>query len=172
MGHLGAFSGPIRGQPGAILGQLVSSCISPAKLLIFHWFLLVLRSVPGHLGVMSEPSWIVLEPFWADLGPFWAISVFLWGHFGPSCGFWVSSPIGNTFSTGVGTSTGGHLGPSWGHFLGQETAATDPLPISVGPLTPSVWAPTCRRQGSTRASGLLGVILGASWAPRWSMIAS
>jgi hypothetical protein len=41
-----------------------------------------------------------------------------------------------------------------GLFGGQETVATDLFPLGVGLPTSAVWAPTCRRHGSRRASGL------------------
>ena len=102
-GPLGASSGPTRRHFGPTWGQ---AALHKQKYHFFSLFFIVLRSVLGHLGVMSGPFWFILEPSWAILGPFWAISRFLWGHLGPSWGFWVSTPIGNTFSTGVGTPAG------------------------------------------------------------------
>ena len=64
------------------------------------------------------------------------------------------------------------LGPFWALF-GVRKQPAPTLSLSVSGRQPLRFrAPTCRRQGFTRASGLLRVILGASWAPRWSMIAS
>jgi hypothetical protein len=116
-GHLGASSGPTWRHFGPTRGQ---AALHKQKSQFSIGCLMVLRSVLGHLGVMSGPFWFILEPSWAILGPFWAISGFLWGRFGPSRVFWASTPIGNTSLTGVGTPAGGYLGPSWGHFGCQD----------------------------------------------------
>ena len=157
-GHLGASSGPTWRHFGPTWGR---AALHKQKYQFSIGFLMVLRSVLGHVGVMSGPFWLILEPSWAILGPFWAISGYLgpdtdWQYLSHRCRDPSRAPLG-AISSHLGAISGAkmfrdspkmvlrwpQMGLRWSPDVPEmvsrwtkmaatwETAYTDPFSIGV-----------------------------------------
>jgi hypothetical protein len=115
-GFLGANSGPTWRHFGPTCFKLHLTGKTLNFPLVFIGFEVSTGPSWGHVGAILDRLGALLGQLGAILSPLGST----WGPFGPYPAFWVSTPIGNTIFSGVGTPVGGHLGPSWGHFGCQD----------------------------------------------------